>query len=282
MLNALGRRAEALAEVEEAVVRIPRLWVHGFLAAKDGPADVLDAAERGFRRAAAARPEDPEVLAGLATVVSRRGRLSEAAELWEQAGELESSAARWVQAAEARARLGDLPAAETAARRAIASEPARPEGYRALALSVLARDGRLAEAEEVLERGLRRTRAGGVVSLLDALSAVRRARGDVAGSLEALARAAELKPRDAHWQRRLAEAYLSAGDLHRAAIAVERAISLEPRSAPLYELKGRILEARYDLQGAREAFQRAAQLDPTNPSVAKSLERIEGAFASGG
>ena len=281
VLALLGRGEEALAEVEEAAFRAPVLYRHPYLAGGETEAspEVLAAAERGFRRAIEWRPGEPQLHGTLAAFYDRGERYAEAAEAWERAAVASGNWAEYGRrAGESRARGGDYGGAEKLFRRAIRDDVRRPDAYRALALSVYRSAKRYLEAEEVLELGIRRVRDD--VPLLEALFVVRRERGDEKGALAALARAAELRPRDASLQSRLGSAYLAGGDVHRAAIALERALALDPERPELHHQKGAVLERRYDLAGARDAYRRALELAPANAAYRESLERVESAFGA--
>ncbi|MGH7822771.1 MAG: tetratricopeptide repeat protein, partial [Candidatus Binatia bacterium] len=281
VLNALGRRPEALGAIEEAVHRAPELRRHSYLDPGKAapPADVLEAVDRGFRRALAAHPGQVRLLGEAATFFGRFGRWADAAELWTRAGEVDGEWSRYgLRAGESYARLGDHERAEKAIRRAIGEDPARYEGYRSLALAVHLPRKDHVRAEEVLELGLRRARDR--TPLWAALYEVRRDRGDKKAAAEALAEAAELEPRDPGLQHRLGRAYLEIEDHHRAKAALDRAIALEPLRASAHYDRGVALERLYDLGGARDSYARALELDPSSEGYRRSLERVERVFAS--
>ncbi|MGH7858488.1 MAG: O-antigen ligase family protein, partial [Candidatus Binatia bacterium] len=213
--NALGQRDAALAEIEEAVYRDPQLRHHAYLqpgTANPTP-DVLEAAERGFRRAVEAYPGQARLLEEAATFFFRFEHWADAAELWTRAGEIEGEWSRFgLRAGESYARLGDYARAEKMIRRAIGEDPAEQEGYRSLALFVYAPQKDAARAEEILDLGLRRARER--APLLTALYEIRSGEGDRKAAVEALAKAAELEPRDLRLQLRLGSAYLELEDYH--------------------------------------------------------------------
>ncbi len=279
ILDVTGRHADALRQVEEAVYRDPRLSSHPYLdpSNKGLREPLLESAERGFRRALADRPADPGFMSEIASFYARFGIWGDAARLWVDAAERSGDWAGYgLRAAGSFARVENYARAEELIRKAIDDAPERIEGYRLLALSVYRPQKMYAEAEEILDRGLHRSRDP--APLYVALYELRMGQKDRKGALEVLAKAADLSPRDAGLQAQLGRAYLEAEDYHRAKISFDRALRLEPQSSDFYYQRGIACERLYDLGGAREAFAKALALTPANATYQAALARVESAF----
>lgn len=283
LLDSSGRPDEALKEVGEAVYRDPRLSQHPYLNPGDkrNGAALLEAVERGFRRALDDRPDDPALLNEVASFYHRYGIFGEAAALWLRAAEHGNDRADYeLLAGGSYARLANYERAEKIVRRAIVEAPERADGYRLLAMSVLRPQQKYEEAREVLERGIRSS--DDAVPLYLSLHELEVERGNRKGALDALAKAADVAPRNIDAQIQLGEAYLAAEDYHRAQIAFDRAIRLDGKRAQLYYYEGTTRERLYDFGGARKAYQRALEIEPGNQSYVESAARMEKAFAEAG
>ena len=101
------------------------------------------------------------------------------------------------------------------------------------------------------------------------LAEAHRRGGDVAGTVDAYRRAAELAPADPEYAYRLGKAYLTFAQW-----AHERILQIDPNSARLHQALGReyLRQGRVDL--ARRAFEQAAEVDPTLPEIHLALARI--------
>lgn len=279
LLDSSGRPDEALKEVEEAIYRDPRLSQHPYL----NPADerngdaLLEAVGRGFRRALDDRPDDPALLNEVASFYQRYRILGEAASLWLHAAEHSRDRADYeLLAGGSYAQLANYERAEEIVRRAIGDAPERADGYRLLAMSVLRPQKKYEEAQEVLELGIRSS--DNPLPLYMSLYELEIGRGNQKGALDALAKAADLAPRNIDAQIQLGQAYLAAEDYHRAQIAFDRAIRLDGKRAQLYYYDGTALERLYDFGGARDAYQKALEIEPGNQSYVESVARMKKAF----
>lgn len=278
ILDGIGRGAEALRELEEAALRDPRSSSRERYLTPLGPRPsplVVAALERGLRRALDERPTDSVLLHGIAAFYEGYGEWTKAAGARMRIAETTGDwAAQSLRAAEDCVQARNLRCAETALRRAIEKEPQHPEPYRSLALTVLRPQKRHDEAAETLLGGARKVRDASL--LFAALYEVRSDQGDEKGALDALGRAANLKPRDAALQFALGEAHLRAGSYHWAKIALDRAIARDPKNAAFHRARGLALEKMNDLAGARDAYRRAIELSPGDEASRSGLARVEG------
>lgn len=281
LLDAVGRPAAAMAEVEEAVHRDPELEHHPYLNPRDERigGKLLEAVERGFGRAVEEDPDDPALLDTVASFHYRFGHWRKAAELWSRAAQIGDAWGSYgVYAADAYAHLEQYDRAEAAARRAMGAASERPEPYRLLAMSVFRPQRRYGEAEETLRLGIRRTRDP--APLYVALYQLKSEEGDRKGAIEALGRAASANQRDPDLALELGVAYLNAEDYHRAKAALARAIALDAARAASHHYLGLALEKLYDLNGARAEYRRASELAPAEPAYAADVKRLDAAFAA--
>jgi tetratricopeptide (TPR) repeat protein len=167
-------------------------------------------------------------------------------------------------------RRGELEKAEEKLRGVLERGGARPAVYHDLAV-VLAKQGRLAGALELLDEGL--ARAKGHPKLLVARAMIELRRGDVAAAKRTLERyeaeaGEELSPLY-YSTRALAEAM--SRDMAAAVEVARRGLERHPRSAALANNLGVILERRGDAAGAREMYERAFEEEPDLPQASKNL-----------
>lgn len=281
LLEQVGRRDEALAAIEEAAYRDPRLASHPYLTASNQRLGepLLARVGSGLRRALAEHPDDAFLLDQVATFDHRFSRWRDAAELWSRAAALTGEWSLYgPRAGESYARADDPERAEECLRRALDDDPSKPEAYRVLALSVYAPRRRFDDAEKILELGARRS--ADPASLYLSLSQIETEKGDAKAAIAALEKAADLRQKDPAIAARLGAAYLQAEDYHRAKIALDRAIALAPGNASFYYLRGVAAERRYDLREALESYERAASLEARNATYSAAVARLRNDFGA--
>ncbi|MBM3567241.1 MAG: tetratricopeptide repeat protein [Alphaproteobacteria bacterium] len=122
------------------------------------------------------------------------------------------------------------------------------------AASAPADPARLAEAA---------TRLGSGYKLID--------EGKPKEALEQLAPLAQLAPRNADLQYRIALLQVQAGNLREAQAAIERAVAANPFAPHLHFNRGQILTAIGDKAGAAEAFRKTLELNPNDTAAKKAL-----------
>ena len=282
LLERAGDSRAALSEFEEAVYRSPMLSQHPYLRKDDFvlTAPMVEAAERGLRRASDRQPDDPDLVGEVAAFYDRLRLSGEASTLWVRAANLTEDWALYGRmAAESAAHSRDYAQAEVLAREAIRRGPSEGEGYRTLAMEVYRPQKRYDEARQALELGARRAKRPG--DLYVALYQLERDQGRMREAAQALAKAAALRQTDAALQFYLGVAYVEAGDNHRAVVALDRAIAIDPRPAQVYFYKGIALERRFDLQGAAQNYEKAVAREPSNPLYSESTRRVAEQLASG-
>lgn len=211
----------------------------------------------------------------------------------------------WLALGRVRLVRGDLAGADTAfesATRADASEP-QALNDRAMVLVALRR---LPEAERALLEATRR--AARDAEPWSNLGAVRLARGDATGAIEAFRQAIELDPGRARFHADLGSALLAASEteaaiasyrralgiatddavvlanlgyalslanrLDEAVESLRRATTLAPRSVTAWNNLGAVLARRGESAEARSCFERARALDPEDPRARANLEAL--------
>lgn len=135
--------------------------------------------------------------------------------------------------------------------------------------AALARSGQLGEAERLCRQALKQN-----TTSLDAarlLAQVLRAQGRVAESVEAVARVAQARPKDAAAAVELGAALHAAGQLPQAVAVLERAARMAPTSASAQVALGRALLEQFRTPAAIRAFTRALELSPGHPEIEAHL-----------
>ena len=181
-----------------------------------------------------------ETHAHLGHLLSRRGRLEEAADAHAEAARLDpGDFERQREAGSALAVAGDLVGAGAALRRAVA----------------LGAGGRRAEEAEALSA------LGGVLAQT----------GDFDGALAQTAGALQRDPRNAGACSVMGVALAEKGRLGEALSQTRRAVKMDPTSADALTAHGRVLHLGEDYAAAEAAHRKALTLDPCNPTAATNL-----------
>lgn len=174
----------------------------------------------------------------------------------------DNAAARIMQA-RAYLLLGDGIAAEAEIERArrlgVAAERSRPLMAEALILQGRS-DEALEELEDATGAYAERMRGRAFAAL-----------GDEAAAGAALAKAAELAPKDDRAWTDLARFRRKAGDIGGAIAAADRAVAANPRNVAALTLRGELTRGQYGLRAALPWLDRAIEVDPDN--VLPRLER---------
>jgi tetratricopeptide (TPR) repeat protein len=167
-------------------------------------------------------------------------------------------------------RRGDLEAAEKKFVEIMERGAVQPAVYNDLAL-VLAGQGKLVQAAELLDEGLEKTKAHPKLLLTKAVCQLEL--GDSAASKNTLdgfaAGASGELPALYYSTRALAEAM--SADLESAVDVVAEGVERHPSSAALANNAGVIMERKGDLEGARELYERAFEQDSGLPQASKNL-----------
>jgi tetratricopeptide (TPR) repeat protein len=144
----------------------------------------------------------------------------------------------------------------------------------------LLEEGKLAEAELVLDRAADLAPTDPVILTLDAR--VKGRLGESADAVALLKRVIQLTPRSAQAHDDLAIALADSGDLSSALAETTTAISIAPRLAVAHLNKARILSDMKQDREADDEFALAARLAPANPDCYfywSIAERAQGNFA---
>jgi Tfp pilus assembly protein PilF len=230
----------------------------------------LDAAERAFRSAVEAQPQNLGAWLWLARTQQAQGRTREAMEAWMQALRLpEGASVALLPAVEAAIASG----AEADAERLLAASASAPPEILHTARAVVASSrGRAGEAERELRAALRSDPTS--FDALFRLFELQHGQGKPAESLPPLRRAAEAVPGSARHVALLGEALLAAGSAVAAERQLARALDLAPDSAAV----------RLDLARAQLAQhhpgEALATLQPAPISPERSI--LMGAACAGG
>lgn len=237
--------------------------------------DMLDEAERHYRRAVELDEDRVEYLRGLAAVLERprrgerpperRQRDEAAAEYWAKV--LETGVDR-AERREARQRIvgiwsrrGELNQKITEWQGAFTADPPDAEAGRFLAEAYLRMRPRNVERAETTLVRITELEPGDVESLLS-LERVRAARGELAGAIEVLQRLVDADPRRApRYLQRMAE---HSHALYRDEDAVRyaaEAVSRTPDDAEGHRRLGDLYRARQDMDDAIASYRRAIELN---------------------
>jgi tetratricopeptide (TPR) repeat protein len=285
---AKGKEDEAVKILEKAAAQLPRdPEAQLALARMLSRLGKLDQAAAGFSKAGELASVAPasvraRVLAGRSSFELRAGQARQALTLAQQALEAEAGAEGWGVLARAQARLGD-PAARPTAERAVQAASSSPAAHIARGEALLA--ARLAQEAEAAYRRALELEAGSA-SASAGLALALAARGKAAPALEA-ARAATLA--DTHSAEALVALGLAAlaqdplDKSNEAIAAVQQASFMEPQN-PLVKLAlGRVFESRGQLQPAAASYGEASVLDPSwaAPPVAALDLRLRQGDAAG-
>ena len=192
--------------------------------------NLLDDAEREFRLALQADPNDRGALAGLGQVNVLRGQYKEAVPSLERATQISSqTVGAFRSLGDAYAAMGDNQRASTAYRQAVALSPQDLRTRGALAQSLVA-IGETGEAREICAATVRMTKGNPVdqARAYQQLGEVCAAETKIPESMSALYRASELLPGDPEIARSLAETAVRGGLYAEAANAYTRVLTLAP------------------------------------------------------
>jgi tetratricopeptide (TPR) repeat protein len=129
--------------------------------------------------------------------------------------------------------------------------------------------GRLAEAAAAYETILKIEPDNADALHLAGLIALQR--GDAAGALARIGRAAALNPRNAAYHMNLGRARQAAGQLEDARASFRRAAEFAPNESAVWHYLGLASRAAGDLSGAIDAYQRAAQISPQDIAALNNL-----------
>lgn len=228
--------------------------------------DLLPEAIEAYREAVRGAPERLEHVRGLAATLERARQPAEAEAAWRRV--LELAADDRVARREARERIvgiwqrtSRLAARTRELAAAFRAEPPDAETGRFLA-EAYRRSGpeHQARAEQVLERVVE-AEPGDVESLL-ALERIRRARGDLAGAIEVLARLRDADARRAsHYLSQMAEHALALYRDEEAVRYAAEAVRRNPDDAAAHQRLGDLYRARQDTGRAVTSYQRALELN---------------------
>jgi tetratricopeptide (TPR) repeat protein len=192
--------------------------------------NLLDDAEREFRLALEADPNDRAALAGLGQVNVLRGKYQEALPSLERATQISSqTVGAFRSLGDAYAATGDNQRASTAYRQAVALAPQDLRTRGALARSLVA-IGETGEAREICAATVRMTKGNPTdqARAYQQLGEVCAAETKIPESMSALYRASELLPGDPEIARSLAETAVRGGLYAEAANAYTRVLTLAP------------------------------------------------------
>lgn len=292
-LLALGRKAEAVADLEKAAAEQPDLYeARRNLAIAYAqvclPGLQLDKAVAAAEAAAQMRPKDASAQALLGEIYYRRGRFAAAAAALQKAVDLApTDASAWQWLGEARAAQGESTAAAQAYDQALTLIPApgadaaasAPDAalqrgdvltaagryQEALAAYTLARDGDAARAEPW--RGLGNTHYW---------------LGDLTQALAAYETAAQLAPAEADIWLLLGLAQAEAGQPDAAIAALQQAAALADCDPAPHLVLGGLYWQQDDLEQAAQAYETALAIDPSHADaqfVLGSIRWQQGAYA---
>lgn len=192
--------------------------------------NLLDDAEREFRLALEADPNDRGALAGLGQVNVARGQYQQAVTSLERATQISSqTVGAFRSLGNAYAGMGDNQRASTAYRQAVALAPQDLPTRGAFARSLVA-IGEYGEAREVCAATVRMTKGNPAdqARAYQQLGEVCAAETKIPESMSALYRASELLPEDPEIARSLAETAVRGGLYAEAATAYTRVLSQAP------------------------------------------------------
>ena len=227
----------------------------GLLALRRGD---LDAALGHFLRAAELNPDFADAQNGAGQVFLERGKLSDARAFFKRALEVNPGLAQarfnLARTLVAEGRLAD---ARAEYRKLVASTPGGALGYAGLG-TVAHAMGRRAEAEEHYAQALQRE--AGCEEALLGLGALRLARTDLTGAIDAYRRARVAHPASARAQHALAFALLRADRVDEGRAVLRALVRQAPHFAPAHFLEGVVAELEGHLAASEAALRRALRV----------------------
>jgi len=260
-----GRPAEAARRLLRLVSRLDRAYTQYWLGRAFEDSGDPVGAERRYGLALLRDPRHTAAVIALMRLAERRGDWGavgrHALQLLQRAPAMPEG---YATAISALARTGALEQAETLARRFQERSEDRAQPAALLAL-VLRGQGRLDEAEEVLDQA---ERALGRHPELDAERAmVLATRGQLGRGIELLRRVVEQEPQEARHHAHLAALLFGSGDGDTGSRAVDRALELAPEDPGPLELRARYLAAAGDFERARADCERYLAARPRDAEV---------------
>ncbi|HLU67283.1 MAG TPA: hypothetical protein VKZ63_13455 [Kofleriaceae bacterium] len=301
LLDALGRPAEALAELDGLPpgarpdderlrsLRVPSLAASGRVAEAAALVRAAPLPERPAlaTRAVAAAPagalgalaaaagDEPDLLAAAADRIEKVAGPAAALEVRERAAAAAPDRAEpWDALGRARLASGQLDAALEAWDRAAAAAPAQP-AYRLAPIRALAASGEAARARERAMRVIAAARRRGIAEALVTGSAAAAAAGDARLAVELAREAQAARPGDGRLAFLVAERLTEAGEREAAAAALVELLVCGARGRPWHrhEVAGRLLRlardpaARPAVTAALDAPRRCETVDPAGLTV---------------
>jgi tetratricopeptide (TPR) repeat protein len=232
----------------------------------------LDEAETAYRKILDARPDTPEILQLLGTLLGQAGRLDDARTTLEDAIRLQpENAEAQYNLAECLFRLDDAAAAGNAYRAALAARPDHVEAAIGLSGLLLAA-GEAAEATDITRAAL--DHASGHPLLLAQLGASLLESGDPAAARVHLETAVRQMPDHALARRNLAATLIKLEEFKPALELLRPLVNAEPRAIELLLLAGVALHKSGQHARARPAAERALEIDPDNVAAINLLGDI--------
>ncbi|MFN4115046.1 MAG: tetratricopeptide repeat protein [Inhella sp.] len=254
-LLGVGRAAEALELAERLVAVAPMapdaLQLRAICMAESGQ---FDAAEQGLRAALDLLPGQPAILANLATLLRRAGRLQEALDAWSGLVLARPMhAASWMELGQTALAMRMFPRAREAFRKAVELQAQYPQAWQALAETWRA-EGDLEAAEDVLRQGLRHS--PDALALMAALGQVLRLAGRADEALPWFTQATTQPDPPPAWLDAMAGALLDSGRVGEALNLIQSLTDRHPGFAPAQVTRARML-----WEHPRAAVEPLAQLE---------------------
>lgn len=239
----------------------------------------LSEAEAAYRNILDTRPDTPEILQLLGTLLGQANRLDEARATLTHATRLQpGNADAQYNLAECLFRLDDRAGAADAYRAAITAMPAHIEAAIGLSGLLLAADG-AREAADVTRAALRH--APDHPALHAQLGAALLDMDDAAQARKHLETAVRLAPDHALARRNLATALIRLEEFAPAIELLRPLVNAEPRSVELLQLAALALSASGQHMRARPAAERILEIDPDNLEAINLLSDIAGQLGDG-
>jgi tetratricopeptide (TPR) repeat protein len=135
-------------------------------------------------------------------------------------------------------------------------------------------DGRWDEAIQVYQAVVERQPAR--PDLWVRIADIEAVRGNVAGCITALQRAAHAAPADAAIYHRLSQAYSTAGQPSAALNAIEGALALQPNAIEFLRAKAILATWLGEYRRAQEAYRRISDLEPLDSATTLAYARVSG------
>ena len=150
--------------------------------------------------------------------------------------------------------------------------PAIDSGHQRLVDGERERRGDLAGALEAVTRAAE-LEPGAVHARLRRSQLLARS-GDIEAAVQDARRAAELQPQNAGLHGHLSRMLTQKGQLDAAEAAIREAIAAAPDTAPFHAHLSFLLQRRGDVGGALAALSRATELDPESAQLRQRLDRL--------